>query len=260
MGTDRRLNGKVAIITGAARGQGEAEARLFCAEGARVVLTDVLVEAGEAVAAELGTVARFVTHDVASEDAWRRVIDTTLDSFGRLDVLVNNAAVHWLRPIEDETLQEFQRIIAINLVGTFLGIRSAIAPMRAAGGGSIVNISSTAGLTGYPSHGAYGATKWGVRGLTRTAAVELGQHGIRVNSVHPGPIETAMLPPDRTGNPDRFAATIPLGRAGRAEEVAELVAFLASDAASYISGGEFRVDGGSLAGPTGPPRAAAPSP
>ena len=247
-----RLTGKVAIITGAAKGQGEAEARLFAGEGASVVLTDVLEQRGRAVADELGAAAVFIRHDVSSRDDWDAAVTTALDAFGRVDVLINNAAIHWLRSIEDETLEDFQRLIAINLAGTFLGIKAVIAPMRAAGGGSIVNISSAAGMVGYAWHGAYASAKWGVRGLTKVAAIELGPHGIRVNSVHPGPINTDMLPADRAGLGDRRFAHIPLRRCGEPSEVAELALFLASDASSYISGGEFTVDGGSLAGPPTP--------
>jgi 3alpha(or 20beta)-hydroxysteroid dehydrogenase len=235
-----RLAGKVAVITGAARGQGEAEARLFAAEGARVVITDVLDEQGKAVAADIGEAARFVHHDVASEAGWDEVMAFTLGELGRLDVLVNNAAVHHLRTIEEETVEGFDRLVSINLKGTFLGLRAALGPMRDGGGGSIVNISSLAGLQGFYAHGAYGSAKWGVTGLTKTAAVEFGPAGIRVNSVHPGPIDTAMLPGRDTL--DRFADH-PLGRVGQPEEVAELVLFLASDASSYISGSAVTVDG-----------------
>jgi 3alpha(or 20beta)-hydroxysteroid dehydrogenase len=251
VGPGGRLAGKVAVITGAARGQGEAEARLFVAEGASVVLTDVLEEQGQSVAKELGDAALFVRHDVSKEEDWAAVMAAAVDTFGRLDILVNNAAIHWLRPIEQETLADFQRLIGVNLIGVFLGIRSAIAPMRAAGGGSIVNISSTAGLVGYASHGTYGSAKWGVRGLTKVAAIELGPDGIRVNSVHPGPIKTSML-----SNPDDVSEArwrhIPLRRSGEPSEVAELVLFLGSDASSFTSGGEFTVDGGSMAGPPTP--------
>jgi 3alpha(or 20beta)-hydroxysteroid dehydrogenase len=248
-----RLAGKVAVITGAARGQGEAEARLFVTEGASVVLTDVLADEGRTVAKELGDAARFVRHDVASEPDWERVMATAADAFGPVTVLVNNAAIHWLRAIEDETLDGFGRILSVNLLGTFLGIRSAIAPMRAAGGGSVVNISSIAGMTGLAWHGAYGSAKWGVRGLTKTAAVELGPDGIRVNSVHPGPIATAMMSPVRADEPDRFAQ-LPLRRAGQPVEAAELVLWLASDASSYVTGAEFVIDGGSTAGRQASPR------
>jgi 3alpha(or 20beta)-hydroxysteroid dehydrogenase len=243
-----RLAGKVAIITGGARGQGEAEARLFVAEGASVVITDVLTDEGQTVAKELGDAARFVTHNVADEANWQTAVTTATETYGSLDVVVNNAAIHWLRAIEDESLEGFNRILSVNLLGTFLGIRTAIAPMRAAGGGSIVNISSIAGMTGLAWHGAYGSAKWAVRGLTKTAAVELGVDGIRVNSVHPGPIATAMMSPVTAGDaPDRFAQ-MPLGRAGQPIEAAELVLWLASDASSYVTGAEFVIDGGSTAG------------
>jgi 3alpha(or 20beta)-hydroxysteroid dehydrogenase len=175
----------------------------------------------------------------------------TLQEFGRLDVLVNNAAVHHLRTIEDETAEGFDRLVAVNLRGTFLGMRSALGPMRAAGGGSIVNISSLAGLHGYYAHGAYGAAKWGVTGITQTAAVEFGPSGIRVNSVHPGPIDTDMLP--GRDNLERLRDA-PLGRAGQPAEVAELVLFLASDASAFVTGAAVTIDGGLGVGrvPTAP--------
>jgi 3alpha(or 20beta)-hydroxysteroid dehydrogenase len=238
-----RLDGRVAIITGASRGQGEAEARLFTREGAHVVLADVLDAQGEVVAKELGGRARFVHLDVSDEQAWADALAFAVDAFGCIDTLINNAAVHHIVPIEKETVAGFERMFRVNLLGTFLGIRTCAPELRKAGNASIVNISSAAGMTGFFGHGAYGASKWGVRGLTKVAAMELGPE-IRVNSVHPGPIETDMLPP---GDPERFRR-LPLARTGRPEEVAELVLFLASDASSYITGGEFTVDAGLVSG------------
>ena len=237
------LDGKVALITGAARGQGEAEARLFVALGAKVVLSDVLD--GEPVAKDLGDAARFVSHDVTDAQQWAAAVATAVDTFGGLDVLVNNAAIHWVRPLEQESQADIERLLRINLVGPILGIQAVAPALRQRGGGSIVNISSTAGMTGYWGHGTYGASKWGLRGLTKVAAVELGPDNIRVNSVHPGPIKTSMLsePMQQSDWP-----AMPLGRAGEPDEVAQLVAFLASDASSFISGNEHVVDGGSIAG------------
>jgi 3alpha(or 20beta)-hydroxysteroid dehydrogenase len=239
------LVGKVALITGAARGQGEAEARLFVEEGAKVVFTDVLDDEGKAVAADLGDAARYLHHDVRSEEDWAAAINTATDTFGRLDILVNNAAIHWQQAIEDETRSGFEKILQVNLVGPFLGMKAVLGPMRAAGGGSIVNISSTAGIVGYAYHGAYGSAKWGLRGLSKVAAVEFGRDKIRVNSVHPGPIDTSMMGPDRSEQ--RFAP-MPLGRPGQPREVAQLVCFLGSDRASFITGHEYIIDGGSTTG------------
>ena len=245
MGTEGggRLADKVVIVTGGARGQGEAEARLFVAEGAKVLFTDVLEAEGKAVAGSLPEDrAAFRRHDVSSEDDWQAVAAEAVERWGRIDGLVNNAAIHHVVPIVEETTDWFRRILDVNLVGTFLGLRTVAPIMQGQGAGSIVNISSTAGLVGYQGHGAYGASKWGVRGLTKVAAIELGPE-VRVNSVHPGPIDTAMMGPrDR-----QF--TNPLARYGATSEVAELVVFLLSDAASFVSGAEITVDGGSMAGP-----------
>jgi 3alpha(or 20beta)-hydroxysteroid dehydrogenase len=238
-----RLEGKVAIITGAARGQGAAEARLFVGEGARVVIADVLDAEGEAVAKDVGDDAVFVHLDVRDEQNWAEVLASTIERFGHLDALVNNAAVHHIVKLEDETVEGFERMFRVNLLGTFLGTKTCAPELRRTGRGSIVNISSTAGIVGFRGHGAYGASKWGVRGLTKVAAIELGPE-IRVNSVHPGAIETDMLP---EGDPTRFRR-LPLRRTGQPEEVAELALFLASDASSYITGAEFVVDAGMVAG------------
>ncbi|MFF8772189.1 glucose 1-dehydrogenase [Kitasatospora sp. NPDC015120] len=244
------LTGKVALITGAARGQGAAEARLFVERGARVVLTDVLEDEGRQVADDLGAAARFVRHDVTSTDDWNAAVAAAVSAFGTLNVLVNNAAIYAVKPLTETTPEELERILQVNLVGAFRGIRSVVGPMSQAGG-SIVNISSLAGLEGLMGHSAYGSSKWGLRGLSRIAALELGPRGIRVNSVHPGPIATPMVPYLTTG-PGSFP-TLPLQRTGTPDEVAELVAFLASDASAYISGAEVTVDGAMAAGKFTPP-------
>lgn len=243
-----RLDGKVAIITGAARGQGAAEAELFVAEGARVVLGDILTEVHD-VAERLGDQAIAVDLDVTKEEDWSTAVGAA-ETFGRLDVLINNAGITWQRPLEHENAEDFRRILDINLIGPFLGTQAVLEPMRAAGGGSIVNIVSTAGLTGLPYHGAYGASKWGLRGMTRVAAVELGPDQIRVNGIYPGPILTDMLPPPKGDvTEDTRFARLPLGRAGEADEVAQLALYLASDDSSFQTGGEYTIDGGSTAGP-----------
>ncbi|MCP2288513.1 glucose 1-dehydrogenase [Nocardia amikacinitolerans] len=247
------LDGKVAIITGAARGQGEAEARLFVELGARVVITDVLADEGKAVAESLGDAARFVAHDVSSEAEWAAAVQTAEREFGRLDVLVNNAAIYTTKALTDTSAEELERILRVNLVGSFLGIKAVAGPLAAVGGGSIVNISSQAGLQGLMGHAAYGASKWGLRGLTKTAALELGPVGIRVNSVHPGPIHTPMIGHlGLSTGPGSFPA-LPLGRVGLPGEVADLVAFLASDASAFVTGAELAIDGGLSAGQFIPP-------
>jgi len=251
---DGRFEGKVAIVTGAARGMGEAITRRLVAEGATVVLTDVLVDDGEAVAADLGDGARFVAHDVTDAAQWARVVATAEEEFGSVDVLVNNAGIFWRCALEDETAERLRRILDVNTIGPFLGMQAVLPAFRRAGGGAIVNVVSLASVHGYAWQGAYGASKWALRGLTRTAAQEFGPEGIRVNAVMPGPIETAMLPPDTTGlGPARFAG-IPLGRSGQAGEVAAVVCFLASADAAYVSGAEIVVDGGSSSAPAATPR------
>ena len=242
-----RLDGKVAIVTGASRGQGEAEARLFVEEGARVVLGDVLDDEGEAVAKELGDAARYVHLDVRSESDWSRAV-AAATAFGPLGVLINNAAVTHFSAIVDTRVEDFERVVAVNQTGTFLGMRAVIEPMKAAGGGSIVNVSSIDGLQAKNGLVAYASTKWAIRGMTKVAALELGRFGIRVNSLHPGGIDTVMGNPTRDPNVDKFYARIPLQRAGRSIEMARLALFLASDESSYSTGSEFVADGGWNAG------------
>lgn len=243
-----QLDGKVAIISGGARGQGEEEARLFAREGSAVVLGDILDEDGQRVAnsiVDTGGQALYAHLDVTSETDWTDIVDKTVAEFGRVDFLLNNAGILPVAPIEQATLEHFQQVLDVNLVGVFLGIRAVIPAMREAGGGCIINTSSTAGIQGYPGLGAYVSSKFGVRGLTKVAAVELGGDNIRVNSVHPGPVDTEMLAnPDakRDEHGDR-PMRIPISRMGRAEEVAKMMLFIAADA-TYSTGSEFIIDGG----------------
>jgi 3alpha(or 20beta)-hydroxysteroid dehydrogenase len=246
-----RMDGKVAIITGGSRGQGEAEARLFVREGAKVVIADVLDDQGEALAKELGDGVVYQHTDVSSEADWARVIGVA-GELGPLNVLVNNAAILKFNSIEDTTLDEYMSVINVNQVGTFLGIRAAIAPMRAAGGGSIVNISSIDGIGSKNSLVSYSSSKGAVRSMTKTAALELGQFGIRVNSVHPGGVFTPMIGDVPKDIFDMGHQQLALARAADPAEIGTMVLFLASDEASYCTGGEFVVDGGWLAGDINP--------
>jgi len=237
------LNGKVALVSGAARGIGAAIAEAMVGAGAKVVIGDLLDEEGLALAERLGPSATYVHLDVTKPEDWRLAAATAHEEHGALNVLVNNAGIAGGVPIEQYDHADWEKIVAINLTGVFNGIQAAVPHMKEAGGGSIVNISSLAGLSANPGAAGYVATKFGVRGLTKAAAVDLGGYGIRVNSVHPGFIATAMT----VGLP---AATdvIALGRPGRPEEIAKLVMFLASDDSSFSTGAEFVADGGEYAG------------
>jgi 3alpha(or 20beta)-hydroxysteroid dehydrogenase len=236
-----RVEGKVVIITGAARGQGAAEAALFAAEGAYVVATDVLPGApqeGDHL---------FLHQDVASESDWVRVVGQTVQRFGRIDVLVNNAGIFKPGRMVDTTLADYQRIVAVNQFGVFLGMKAVVPAMAAAGGGSIINIASNSALEGMQGLFAYGSSKWAVRGMSRHAARELGRYHIRVNSVYPGATETPMLhelPGFDADGGARIAHAQPIRRIAAPEEVATVVLFLASDESSYATGAEFVVDGG----------------
>lgn len=239
-----RLDGKVAIITGAARGQGAAEARAFAAEGASVVLTDVLTDEGTAVAADIGGAATFLPHDVGSEEEWDSVVTATVEAHGRLDVLVNNAAIQINHPIADHPLEDYNKIIGVNQVGVFLGMKKAVRPMSDSGGGSIVNISSGAGLRATKYMIAYAASKYAVTGMTASGALELARYNIRVNSIHPGIIDTEML---KTNSAEANAAMkklTPLRRLGDVDEIAQVALFLASDESSFMTGAHVPVDGG----------------
>ncbi|MEU4831826.1 glucose 1-dehydrogenase [Streptosporangium sp. NPDC023615] len=243
------LDGKVALVTGGARGMGESHVRLFLQEGARVVFGDVLDEEGEALAGETGAI--FVRQDVTRPGDWERAVTATVEAYGKLDVLVNNAGIMKYRRIADMTMEEYERILDVNLKGTWLGVKSVIEPMRAAGRGSIVNISSVEGFIAAEGMSAYAASKFGVRGVTKAAARELARFKIRVNSVHPGAIATSMvLDPEITSEVDgeAFLRSMVIKRFAKPVEVSHVVAFLASDRASYCTGSEFTVDGGMLTG------------
>ena len=245
-----RLAGKVAIVTGGARGMGEATVRLFVENGAKVVIGDVLDEDGQALADELGDAADFVHMDVSQQQDWDNAI-ARAQSFGDYNVLVNNAAILHMASITDTSEEDYLRVVRVNQLGTFLGIRSSIEPMKAAGGGSIVNVSSIDGLHSAAGLCAYSSSKWAVRGLTKNAAIELGQYGIRVNSVHPGGIWTAMGGKGSMSEEEMSQSVyseFPIPRVGRPEEVAYVSLFLATDEASYSTGSEFVADGGWFTG------------
>ncbi|UBH13171.1 SDR family NAD(P)-dependent oxidoreductase [Macrococcus armenti] len=241
-----RLKDKVIIITGAAQGMGKVHAERAIAEGAKVVITDINEEKGQAVATALGSDALFIKHNVASESDWENVVQITLEHWGRIDVLVNNAGITYNMKIEEITLDDYMKIVNINQVSVFLGIKSVTETMKAQNSGAIINISSMNGLAG----GAIGYTdtKFAVRGMTKAAARELSPHNITVNSVHPGVIHTPMLEqPGVKEAVDKFKQTIPMRRVAQAEEVSNMIIFLASDEARYSTGSEFVIDGGVIA-------------
>jgi 3alpha(or 20beta)-hydroxysteroid dehydrogenase len=237
-----RLNGKVILISGGARGQGAAEARLFVAEGARVVIGDVLERDGQALAEELGG-AVFVRQDVTQEADWKAAVDAAA-KIGGLHGLVNNAGIYQPARLMDTDTALFERHMRVNQLGCFLGMQAVVPLMERSGGGSIVNISSVAGLRGSPGSLAYCATKWALRGMTKAAAIDLAPKKIRVNSVHPGPIDTEMLKVRTPEQNDARVQLVPMKRMGTADEVANLVLFLLSDESGYITGAEVAIDGG----------------
>ncbi|MFF1509432.1 glucose 1-dehydrogenase [Streptomyces sp. NPDC058326] len=244
------LTGRTVLITGGARGLGAEAARQAVAAGANVVLTDVLDEDGRATADALGERARFLHHDVTSEEEWAAAVAYAVAEFGGLQGLVNNAGISTGAFLEAESVEHFRKVLDINLTGVFIGMKAAIPAMKEAGGGSIVNISSAAGLMGLALTAGYGASKWGVRGLTKIGAVELGTAGIRVNSVHPGMTYTPMTASVGIERGEGKYPNTPMGRVGEADEIAGAVVFLLSDAASYVTGAELAVDGGWTTGPT----------
>ncbi|MDF2825419.1 MAG: 3-alpha-hydroxysteroid dehydrogenase [Mycobacterium sp.] len=234
-----RVDGKVVLISGGAQGMGAAHARMLIDEGAKVVIGDILDDKGDALAAELGDAARYVHLDVTEADQWDAAVQTAVDTYGTLTALVNNAGIVALGKIGKFDMAKWQKVIDVNLTGTFLGMQAVVGQMRTAGGGSIINVSSIEGLRGAPMVHPYVASKWAVRGLAKSAAIELGKDNIRVNSIHPGFIRTPMT----KHFPDDMV-TAPLGRPGRSEEVSTFVVFLVSDESSFSTGAEFVMDGG----------------
>ena len=246
-----RLDGKVALISGGARGQGAAEAQLFAREGAKVVFGDILDAEGRQVEAGIraaGGEATYVHLDVTNEASWRAAVDTAVSRYGALHVLVNNAGIYIRKRIEETTEDDLDQILAVNVKGVFLGVKHALPAMRRAGGGSIINISSTAGLVGNPTGSPiYTTSKGAVRLFTKATAMQHARENIRCNSIHPGPIDTAMLDEVAGGRSEGILGRVPLGRVGTVEDIAYGVLYLASDESSFVTGSELVIDGGMTA-------------
>lgn len=243
-----RLSGKVAIVTGGAQGQGAAIVRAFVAEGAKVVIADVADEPGKELAEELGGDAVFRHHDVSDEASWTALVEETNDRFGPVNVLANNAGILRFASLEQMPVEEYELLFRVNQLGCWLGMKSVARTMRKNGGGSIINASSVEGLAGMPTLTGYTATKFAIRGMTKAAALELGAHGIRVNSVHPGMIDTPMTRPHGGDEAMAYGASkVALKRVGHPEDIAPLYVYLASEESSYVTGAEIAIDGGCTA-------------
>ena len=235
-----RVDGKVVLISGGARGMGAAHAEALVSQGARVVIGDVLDDAGREVAEKLGDAGGFVHLDVTDPDHWDAAVDAALTRFGRLDALVNNAGIVKVGQLRGSSVADWQQVIDVNLTGAYLGMRAVVESLITGGGGSIINISSVEGLAGSAHLHAYVAAKFGLRGITKSTAVELASHGIRVNSIHPG----LVLTPMSKGVTDDFMAPIPMRRGAAPSEISTFVVFLVSDESTYATGAEFVIDGG----------------
>jgi len=239
-----RLEGKVALITGAARGQGAAHGRVLAAAGARVVLGDILDDEGQALATEIGDAAIYVHLDVTSRSDWALAVAEAKDRFGKIDILVNNAGIGFSATVEETSPEDWDRVLGINLTGPWAGIQAVLPDLKSAGGGSIINISSVDGLMGMPTLHAYVASKFALRGITKSLAAELGAFNIRVNSVHPGYVDTPMVRDIGMLPEDMY---IPLARGAMPEEISYLILYLASDESAFVTGAEFVIDGGQTA-------------
>lgn len=240
----QRVAGKVVFITGASSGMGASHARMLAAEGANVVIADIDEKGGAALIQEIGEDrSLFVKLDVTNYGNWQQAIDLSIERFGKLDVLINNAGIFSSGSVEDADLLDWDKTIAIDLTGTFYGMKAAVPALKNNQTSSIINISSIAGVTGFKNRAAYSAAKWGIQGLTKTSALDFGQYNIRVNAIHPGSVETPL-----TANLKRGFGQVPLGRAGHVEEISHLVVYLASDESTFTTGGTFVIDGGETAG------------